>query len=153
MLHICCMQTLNLPSYEFQISRKGEEEFIFDIFRKKLILLTPEEWVRQHILHYLHTHLGYPKGLLKVESGVNYNRRIKRSDIVVYDNLGKPYMLVECKAPSVKIGQSTLEQAAMYNRTLKASIVLLTNGLTHYTFRLSAQGEIINLTEIPKYVA
>ncbi len=145
------MQTLNLPSYNFKITQKEEGEFIFDIIRKKNILLTPEEWVRQHMLHYLHKDLGYPKGLLKVESGVTYNGRMKRSDLVIYDNEGKPNILVECKAPTVKIDQSTLEQVAMYNRTLNASIIVLTNGLTHYTFRIGVKGELLNLAEIPKF--
>ena len=145
------MQNLNLPNYKFKITCKEEGDYIFDVFRRKNIFLTPEEWVRQHILHYLHNDLGYPKGLLKVESGVAYNKRLKRSDIVVYNNLGNPFMLVECKAPSVKISQSTLEQAAMYNRTLNADIILLSNGLTHYTFKLNDQGKIVNLAEIPTY--
>ncbi|MCF6351956.1 MAG: type I restriction enzyme HsdR N-terminal domain-containing protein [Cyclobacteriaceae bacterium] len=145
------MQKLNLPNYNFKITRKVEGDFIFDIVRKKAILLTPEEWVRQHIINYLHLDLGYPKGLLKVESGVMYNTRHKRSDIVIYNNSGSPYMLVECKAPSVKINQSTVEQVAMYNRTLHAPIIILTNGLVHYTFRVSKKGELENLNEIPNY--
>ncbi len=151
MLHICKVQSLNFPKYEFKITRKEEGTFIFDIIRKKNILLTPEEWVRQHIVCYLHYDLGYPKGLIKVESGVAYNARMKRSDIVVYLNTGSPYLLIECKAPSVKISQSTLEQVAMYNHTLKAEILVLTNGLMHYTFKISREGELVNLPEIPKY--
>lgn len=153
MLHICAMQTLNLPSYNFKITHKEEGDFIFDVIRKKNILLTPEEWVRQHIIHYLHKNLGYPKGLLKVESGVMYNARMKRSDIIIYDRKGSPSILVECKAPSVKINQSTVEQAAMYNRTLNASVIILTNGVVHYTFKLDDKGVLINLDEIPKYKA
>ncbi|VAW45602.1 hypothetical protein MNBD_GAMMA03-129 [hydrothermal vent metagenome] len=147
------MQTLNLPSYNFKITHKEEGDFIFDVIRKKNILLTPEEWVRQHIIHYLHKNLGYPKGLLKVESGVMYNARMKRSDIIIYDRKGSPSILVECKAPSVKINQSTVEQAAMYNRTLNASVIILTNGVVHYTFKLDDKGVLINLDEIPKYKA
>ncbi len=145
------MQKLNFPTYQFKISRREEGDFIFDIIRKKAILLTPEEWVRQHIIHYLHNDLGYPKGLIRVESGVKYNTRIKRSDVVIYNNSGAPTMLIECKAPNVKINQSTLEQVAMYNRTLNASVIILTNGLVHYTFKLSDKGELINLGEIPTY--
>ncbi len=145
------MQTLNLPTYKFRITTNNDDTYIYDIIRKKPIMLTPEEWVRQHMIHYLHNDLGYPKGLLKVESGVVYNSRLKRSDIVIYDNNGKPYILVECKAPSVKVNQSTLEQVAMYNRTLSAKIIILTNGLTHYTFKLDVKGELVNLDEIPSY--
>ncbi|VAW26871.1 FIG00650232: hypothetical protein [hydrothermal vent metagenome] len=145
------MQTLNLPSYECRISQKEEGDFIFDFIRKKFILLTPEEWVRQHLVNYLHKDLGYPKGLIKIETGVTYNARMKRSDVVIYNNEGNPHILVECKAPTVKINQSTLEQAAMYNRTLKAPIILLSNGLVHYTFKLDEDGQLINLSEIPKF--
>jgi len=146
------MQSLNLPTYAFRITQnENGEKYIYDIIRKKPIMLTPEEWVRQHMIHYLHNDLGYPKGLLKVESGVVYNTRLKRSDIVVYTNESKPFILVECKAPSVKISQSTLEQVAMYNKTLNASVIILSNGLTHYTFKLDKKGELLNLDEIPKF--
>jgi hypothetical protein len=150
-LHICVMQSLNLPTYKFRITSKNETDYIYDVIRNKPILLTPEEWVRQHLIHYLIEDLGYPKALIKVESGVVYNTRIKRSDIVIYDNLAKPHILVECKSPDVKINQSTLEQVAMYNRTLNASVLILSNGLTHYTFKLGANGELVNLAEIPKF--
>ena len=146
------MQSLNLPTYEFRITQNTDgEKYVYDIIRKKPIMLTPEEWVRQHMIHYLHNDLGYPKGLLKVESGVMYNTRLKRSDIVIYNSAGKPHILVECKAPSVKIDQSTLEQVAMYNRTLNAPIIILTNGLTHYTFELGENGELLNLDKIPQF--
>ncbi len=145
------MQKLNFPTYPFKISRREEGDFIFDIIRKKVILLTPEEWVRQHIIHYLHKDLGYPKGLIRVESGVKYNTRVKRSDVVIYNNSGAPAMLIECKAPNVKINQSTLEQVAMYNRTLNASVIILTNGLVHYTFRISKKDKLENLDKIPNY--
>ena len=152
MLHICVMQSLNLPTYTFRITQnKNGEKYIYDFIRKKPIMLTPEEWVRQHMIHYLHHDLGYPKSLLKVESGVLYNTRLKRSDIVIYTNESKPFILVECKAPTVKIDQSTLEQVAMYNKTLNASVIILTNGLTHYTFKLDEKGELLNLEEIPAF--
>lgn len=145
------MQQLNLPDYSFRTKTVGDDTYIFDRIRSKFVLLTEEEWVRQHIVHYLIEDLGYPKGLIKVESGVTYNTRTKRSDIVVYNNLGKPHILVECKSPVTGIKQSTLEQAAMYNRTLKAHIILLTNGLTHYTFSVGEKGQLVNLRSIPSY--
>lgn len=151
MLHICVMQSLNLPTCKFRITKQSGDKYIYDIIRNKPILLTPEEWVRQHMIHYLHFDLGYPKGLVKVESGVVYNARMKRSDIVVYNNMAAPHILIECKAPSIKINQATLEQVAMYNHTLEASIIVLTNGLTHYTFRIGEEGELVNLGEVPKF--
>lgn len=151
MLHLCTMQSLNLPTYKFRITAKNRDKYIYDIIRNKSILLTPEEWVRQHIIHYLINDLNYPKGLIKVESGVVYNARMKRSDVIIYNKEGKPHILVECKAPSVKIGQSTLEQVAMYNKTLNAAIIILTNGLTHYTFKITKDGRLVNLDKIPSY--
>lgn len=145
------MQSLNFPACNFRINTQNGDRYIYDVIRNKPILLTPEEWVRQHVIHYLLYNLNYPKGLIKVESGVVYNGRNKRSDIVVYTNLATPDILIECKAPSVKIGQSTLEQVAMYNRTLNASIIVLTNGLTHYTFKLGEKGELVNLEKIPEF--
>ena len=145
------MQSLNLPTCKFRISTENGDKYIYDVIRSKHILLTPEEWVRQHIIHHLLHDLEYPKGLIKVETGVVYNERMKRSDVVVFTNMAKPHILIECKAPSVKIDQSTLEQVAMYNRTLKASIIVLTNGLTHYTFKLGEKGELVNLEKLPKF--
>jgi len=145
------MHSLNLPKYAFKLKKEEEVEFIFDRIRNKYIVLTPEEWVRQHLLMFLINDLGYPKGLIKVESGVMYNSRVKRSDIVVFNSLGLPHILVECKSPTVVINQSTMEQVAMYNRTLKASIMVLSNGLVHYTFKIGDGGELTNLSEIPRF--
>jgi len=150
-LHICSMQQLNLPDYAFRIQMNEGVESIYDVIRNKYIVLTAEEWVRQHIIMHLIDDLGYPKGLIKVESGVSYNSRVKRSDIVVFNNTGKPSILVECKSPDTPINQSTLEQAAMYNHTLKAEIIVLTNGMTHYTFSINSNGKLVNLKEIPSY--
>lgn len=150
-LHICSMQKLNLPDYAFRIQTNEGVESIYDIIRNKYIVLTAEEWVRQHIIRYLIEDLGYPKGLIKVESGVSYNSRIKRSDIVVFNNMGEPSILVECKSPDISINQSTLEQAAMYNHTLKAEIIVLTNGITHFTFSIDSTGKLVNRNEIPSY--
>jgi hypothetical protein len=145
------MQSLNFPTFNFRITTINSENYIYDIIRKKNILLTPEEWVRQHIIHYFINDLNYPKGLIKVEFGVVYNKKMKRSDVLIYNKEGKPHILVECKASSVKINQSTLEQVAMYNKILKAPIIILTNGLKHYTFKLDNKGTIVNLSKIPKY--
>lgn len=150
-LHICSMQQLNLPGYTFKIKSIDGVEVIYDVVRNKYVVLTAEEWVRQHIIRYLMDDLGYPRGLIKVESGVSYNSRMKRSDIVVYNNLGKPFILVECKSPDTNINQSTLEQSAMYNHTLKAEVVVLTNGMTHYTFSVTKGGQLENLKFIPTY--
>ena len=124
------MVELNLPSFEFRIKKTDGKVFIFDEIRKKFVALTPEEWVRQHVINYMIFHLKYPRSLIRIEGGTRYNRLRKRSDIVVYDRFGKPWMVVECKAPEQKVGPSTLRQVSVYNATLRALYVAVTNGIT-----------------------
>jgi len=125
------MIPLNLPSFEYKLRKAEGKLWIFDIIRKKYIVLIPEEWVRQHFIHFLINQLQYPKSLIKVEGGLQYNQLQKRSDIVVFDRKGNPWMVIECKAPEVKLSQSTVLQAAVYNNTLKAKFIAVSNGLTH----------------------
>lgn len=126
------MVQLNLPAYDYKLQRREDNKFyIFCQVRKKYLLLTPEEWVRQHFINFLFEQ-GYPKGLTSAESGLKYNKRQKRTDIVVYDRQGKPFLLVECKAPEVKLSDSTFSQAATYNMVLKAPYIAVSNGLQHY---------------------
>jgi hypothetical protein len=120
---------LNLPQFDIKIKEEAGKKYIFDSIRKKYILLTPEEWVRQHFLHLLIQHYQYPKALIKVESGLRYNKMLKRSDIILYDRTGNPFILIECKSADQKISQAGFEQAAMYNTTIKAQYLVLTNGL------------------------
>ncbi len=113
------MTKLALPEVEFQIQIKENKTFIFDVIRKKYIMLTPEEWVRQHFVHYLISN-QYPKSLINVESGLHYNNLQKRSDVIVYDRQGSPFLLIECKASSILLTQQAVNQALMYNYTLKS---------------------------------
>ena len=122
---------LNLPSFDFKIKKAEGKLWIFDVLRKKFIVLLPEEWVRQHFIHFLLQDMHYPKALIKVEGGLVVNERRKRSDIVVYDRKGNPWMIVECKSPEVPVTNETFFQAAVYNQTLRANYVVITNGLTH----------------------
>lgn len=124
------MVDLNLPSFEYRIKKTEEKVFIFDDIRKKYVVLTPEEWVRQHFVHYMINHLHYPGALINIEYGLSYNQLRKRSDIVLYDRAGKPWMIVECKAPSQTIGPPALQQVSVYNTSLRATYVVMTNGLT-----------------------
>ncbi|MEM1407583.1 MAG: type I restriction enzyme HsdR N-terminal domain-containing protein [Bacteroidota bacterium] len=145
------MKTLNLPEIECKIREKEENYEIFDVIRKKFVFLTPEEWVRQHFIHYMIHYLGYPKPLLTVESGLNYNSLHKRSDIVAYNSEGAPILLVECKSYKVKVNQQALNQVAIYNKRISATHVVLTNGVKHYCFK--KEGSSYNtLNEIPDYV-
>ena len=114
------MNPLNLPVADLSIKTIDGKEHIFDILRKKHLVLTPEEWVRQHFVHLLLNQYKYPKSLFKIESGLKYNQRNKRSDILVFDRSGNPFLLVECKAHNVKVTQSAFDQAAVYNQTIKA---------------------------------
>lgn len=129
------MIQLNLPPFNHQLKKAEGKLWIFDMLRKKYLILTPEEWVRQHFVHYLILELHYPKSLIKVEGGLAYNKLQKRSDIVVFDRDGKPWMIVECKASHQPINESTLRQASLYNTTLKAQYLVVTNGMKHYIFK------------------
>jgi hypothetical protein len=124
-------QALNLPPFEYRLREAEGKRWIFDVIRKKFVVLTPEEWVRQHVVNYLTTHLSYPRTLLRIEGGLTYNQLAKRSDIVVYNREGTPFMVVECKAPPLKLTQQVIHQAAAYNHTLGAKYVVVTNGLAH----------------------
>jgi len=145
------MKALNLPNIDCNIRKNGTNIEIFDIIRKKYIILTPEEWVRQHFIHYLINYLHYPKSLFKVESGLNYNKRLKRSDILVYDHNMSPYLLVECKSFDVKINQKGFDQISVYNSKIGAQYLVLTNGLNHYCCTLEAGSDYKFLNEIPAF--
>lgn len=112
------------------------KNYIYDRFRKKYLLLTPEEWVRQNFLILLIEEKKYSKNLIKLESGLKYNNLSKRSDILVYDNSGSPFLLVECKAQDVKISKKTLEQVSRYNLTIKAPFICITNWSQTYCFEI-----------------
>ena len=131
------MEKLNLPDITTRIREgtSGKQE-IFDEIRKKFVRLTPEEWVRQHFLHYMTGHLGFPASLIVVEAAIKYNQLVKRFDILAYRADGKPCMVVECKAPAVEITQAVFDQVAMYNMTLLVDYMVVTNGLTHYACRI-----------------
>jgi len=146
------MKPLNLPGFACKIAKKEGKNTIFDAIRKKYVVLTPEEWVRQHFINYLIVHLQYPKMLISIEGGLQYNRLHKRSDIVVYKRNGIPFMLVECKAPEVKISQSIFEQAATYNQTLKANYLVVTNGMELYCCEIDHENAAYHfMNELPVY--
>jgi hypothetical protein len=144
--------TLNLPKAELPISKQDGKWYVFDPLRKKSLMLTPEEWVRQHIIYYLWKHKDYPKGLFVVERGLHYNQLNKRLDILIQDRQGAPFLLVECKAPSVKLSQSTLEQVCMYNRQIGARYLAISNGLKHVCLEFSAaRASFIPMKSFPDF--
>ena len=131
------MQKLNFPAYEFQLKKQTDKVYIFDIIRKKFVVLTPEEWVRQHTLRYLIEEKKYPQNLIAVEKQLKINQTKRRFDIVVFNKNMQPEILVECKAPNIKITQITFDQANQYNWLLKAPYLFLTNGLKHYICQIN----------------
>ncbi|NVJ85694.1 MAG: type I restriction enzyme HsdR N-terminal domain-containing protein [Algoriphagus sp.] len=130
--------SLNLPEINPRLSLREGKFWIFDQIRKKDLVLTPEEWVRQHWIHFLVDHHSFPKGLISTEKGLIYNRLQKRTDILIRNHEGVPYVLVECKAPHIPINQKTLEQASMYHYQLKSNFLILSNGFSHIILRYEA---------------
>jgi len=130
---------LNLPAFAHRIRQENGKAYIFDIIRKKFVKLDPEEWVRQHFIHYLLS-LQYPKSLIQVERGHRLRSMQKRTDIMVYDRQGNPFLLVECKAPEIKLGNATFRQAGIYNHTFKAPFLAITNGMEHYFCAIDFEG-------------
>ena len=146
------MQQLNLPSYPIKLKEEKGEQYIFDAVRKKYLKLQPEEWVRQNFIQYLVQEKKYPISLIEVEKGLKYNELQKRADIVLNSTKGKPVVLVECKAPQVKISQATFEQVAVYNTVFKVPYLIVTNGLDHYCAKINFDGNSFQfLEEIPNY--
>lgn len=126
------LQPLALPPHAFKLTDENGQLFIFDEIRKRKILLTPEEWVRQHFVQYLINVKGYPKGLIKLEGGLKLHGMQRRSDIVVFNTNGQKLLMVECKAPGVSIDQKVFDQIARYNITHKIKLLAVTNGMQHY---------------------
>lgn len=144
------MINLNLPPCELKLKTEEGNQFVFDIIRKKYVVLTPEEWVRQHFTHLMINHLGYPKSLIKVESGLSYFKSRKRSDITVMKSDGTAFLIVECKNPEVKFGREALNQIATYNKVVKAGYIAITNGLNHFIWKLESD-KYTQLKEFPVY--
>jgi len=146
------MQKLHFQSYNFRFKNSENKVSIFDEIRKKFIILTPEEWVRQHVVQFLLDEKKYPKSLINVEKVLKVNGLRKRYDVVVFNADGSIYILIECKAPKVKITQTTFDQIARYNLSLKADFLMVTNGLNHYFCQMDFENEKYEfLKEIPDY--
>jgi hypothetical protein len=139
---------LNLPPAKLKLKTNQ----VWDRLRKKYVLLTPEEWVRQHFISYLIDHLGYPEGRMASEYTVDYNGMKKRCDVVAFDERLQPVVIVECKAVSIEISENTFYQIARYASTLKAKLLILTNGLNHYCAKIDVtENKLIYLETIPNY--
>jgi hypothetical protein len=146
------LQPLHLPPYPFKITDEDGQLTLFDEIRKKTIIITPEEWVRQHFVQYLIRQKHYPKTLIKLEGVHRLNLMARRSDIVVYDPSGEKILLVECKAPSVAIDQKVFDQIARYNIIHKIALLAVTNGLQHYYCTIDFEKQQYKfIEELPDY--
>ncbi len=144
---------LNFPTYNFNIKRQENANYVFDIIRKKFVLLTPEEWVRQHLLHLLVNEKGYPASLIAVERGLEINGLKKRFDALAFDKNGKPLLLVECKSPDIRLDQKTLMQIAVYNNKFGVKHLLVTNGLIHLHYAYDEMNNSSSKNEIPDFIS
>lgn len=146
------MQKLNFPTFDFRFKNNENKLAIFDVIRKKFIQLTPEEWVRQHVVHDLIYNKKYPVSLINVEKVIKINDLIKRYDVVVFKPNGEIQLLIECKAPHIQITQQTFDQIARYNLALKADLLYLTNGLEHYYCQMNYELQRYHfLRNLPQY--
>lgn len=146
------MITLNFPTYSFRFKNSENKVSIFDEIRKKFVILTPEEWVRQHVVKYLIEEKKYPKSYINVEKLIKINDLSKRYDIVVFQPNGKIFLLIECKAPEVQITQQTFDQIARYNLVLNAQYLMVTNGINHFYCQMDFEKEQYTfLRELPDF--
>lgn len=146
------MIRLNLPNYPIKLSGTKERPTIFDILRRKYVALTPEEWVRQHFIHFLTEHKGYPAALLANEIQLKAGNKVLRADSVLYDQALTPRMIIEYKAPTVTLSQKVFDQVSVYNMLLHVDYLVVSNGLQHYCCKMDYEGKkYLFLHDIPDY--
>ena len=146
------MIRLNFPPYGFRFKKSGENVLIFDSIRRRFIVLTPEEWVRQHVVEFLSIDKKYPRSLINVEKKLMLNGTVKRYDVVVFRPDGSIAILVECKAPGVRISQETFDQIARYNMALYAGMMMVTNGFDHFYCTMDTENRRYNfLPDLPLF--
>ena len=146
------MQQLNFPCYTFRVKNNENRTLIFDEIRKKFVVLTPEEWVRQHVVQFLIQEKNYPLSHINVERQITLNGLKKRYDVVVFKPNGQLHILVECKAPEINISQSTFDQIAQYNFKLNANYLMVSNGLSHFYCQTDLVAEKYEfMQEIPEF--
>ena len=146
------MSELNLPPFDKKITKKDDKPFIFDIIRRQYVALTPEEWVRQHFVHFLINCKGYPQSLMANEVQLKLNGMSRRCDTVIYDRSLRPRVIVEYKAPTVNITQKVFDQICRYNMVLQVDYLIVSNGLAHYCCKVDyATRSYQFLSEVPEY--
>ena len=143
---------LNFPASKFKLKEEDGKMLIFDDVRRKYFQITPEEWVRQNCIHFLRDQKHFPVNLLSVERGIKMNGQVLRYDLVGYSKKAKPVLLVECKAPEVKITQQTFDQIAVYNLELKVPFLMVTNGLDHFFCQMDFDNNrYLFLKDLPEF--
>ena len=146
------MNQLNLPSYEAKIVTRNGKTMIFDPLRRKYVALTPEEWVRQHFVHYLTDSLGYPSSMLANEVELTIGQKRLRCDSVLYGLTAEPLMIIEYKAPTIPLTQKVFDQISVYNMLLHVDYLVVSNGLLHYCCKMDYEHQkYLFLKEIPRY--
>ena len=146
------MLSLNLPPYATKIAVRDGKNTIWDIIRRKYVALTPEEWVRQHFVHFLVEHKGYPASLLANEVALTLNGTSRRCDTVLYDRTLSPRMIIEYKAPHIPITQKVFDQISRYNLVFRVDYLIVSNGLSHYCCRMDyARQSYQFLKDVPEY--
>lgn len=146
------MELLNFPKYSFRFKNRENKIYIFDAIRKKFVVLTPEEWVRQHTVQFLLQEKNYPISLINVEKELIFNDLKKRYDIVIFNSDGSIFLVVECKRSTITINQQTFDQIARYNMILDAEYLMVTNGMNHYYCTMDYEAQQYHfLREIPNY--
>jgi hypothetical protein len=148
------MMTLNLPPADLRLSQREGNTMVFDFLRRRYVKLTPEEWVRQHFVHFLVHHKGYPQELLANEVSLTLNSTSKRCDTVLYSTNASPLAIVEYKAPNIQLTQKVFDQITRYNIVLRVPYLMVSNGLQHYCCRVDYETNVCTfLPEIPNYEA
>lgn len=146
------MYQLNLPTYDLRLRRTGNRDMIFDVLRRKYVALTPEEWVRQHFVHYLIEHKGYPTALLANEIELRIGEKHLRADTLLYNKELRPHMLIEYKSPTIALTQKVFDQISAYNLLLHADYLIVSNGMQHICCRMDYEQNTYHfLEEIPDY--
>lgn len=152
LMNECAMYQLNLPTYDLRLRRTGNRDMIFDVLRRKYVALTPEEWVRQHFVHFLIEHKGYPTALLANEIELRIGEKRLRADTLLYNKELRPHMLIEYKSPTIALTQKVFDQISAYNLLLHADYLIVSNGMQHICCCMDYEQNTYHfLEEIPDY--
>ena len=146
------IRQLNLPPYDCQLRRTDDKTYIYDTLRRRYVALTPEEWVRQHFVHFMVQHLGYPAALMANEVELRCGAKRLRCDTVLYSPTLQPRMIMEYKSPKVAVTRKVFDQIAAYNLLLHVDYLVVSNGLEHYCMKMDYDNQkYLPLEQLPRY--